>query len=222
MIPLLDDLRAACAAPLPHPDETELRAQAGLVLDWLLQHHTTLPDQNIGQSAPPVEMAERLAEPPPEEGRAFAAVLDEFAARVAPYACRVNHPRFLAFVPGAPTWLSVLGEFLCSGTNFFAGVWLEAAGPAQVELVVLDWFRQWLGLPKTTQGILTSGGSEANLTALAVARERLSEEDRGRAVLYVAEQRALVDRPARPNSSAFRAKCVDQIRPVPAWTLTID
>ncbi len=208
----LDDLRAACAAPLPHPHETELRAHANLVLDWLLHHHATLSDQELGQTATPATMADRLAEPPPETGRDFARVLEEFAAKVAPYAVRINHPRFLAFVPGAPTWLSVLGDLLCAGTNFFAGVWLESAGPAQVELVVLDWFRTWLDLPATTQGVLTSGGSEANLTALAVARERLADEDRRRAVLYVAEERHWsIDRAAK--ILGLRA---DQVQPVPA------
>jgi glutamate/tyrosine decarboxylase-like PLP-dependent enzyme len=205
-------LLAACAAPLPHPDEAELRDRAGLVLDWLLRHHVTLPDQPIGKPATVADMAALLVEPPPETGRDFAAVLEDFASKVAPFACRVNHPRFFAFVPGSPTWLSVLGDLLCAGTNFFAGVWLEASGPSQVELVVLDWFRQWLGLPATTQGVLTGGGSEANLTALAVAREPLSEDDRRRAVLYVAEQRHWsVDRAAK--ILGMRA---DQIHPVPS------
>jgi glutamate/tyrosine decarboxylase-like PLP-dependent enzyme len=208
----LDELRAACAAPLPHPDEAEMRARAGLVLDWLLRHHATLPDQPIGRPATGAEMAALLAEPPPEEGRDFAAVLDEFATKVAPHACRINHPRFLAFIPAAPTWFSVLGDLLCTGTNFFAGVWLEAAGPAQVELVVLDWFRRFLDMPATTQGVLTSGGSEATLVALAVARSRLTEAERGRAVLYVSEQRHWsVDR-----SAMVLGLRADQVRPVPA------
>ena len=181
-------------------------------LDWLLNHHATLPDQPIGRSASRAEMEQLLREPPPEDGRPFAEVLAAFADKVAPHACRVNHPRFLAFVPGAPTFLSVLGDLLCAGTNFFAGVWLEAAGPAQVELVVLDWFREWLGMPPGTMGILTGGGSEANLTALVAAREPLSEEERRRAVLYVAEQRHWsVDRAAKVMGLQS-----DQVRPVPA------
>ena len=157
-------------------------------------------------------MERLLREPPPDEGRPFAAVLAEFADKVAPFACRVNHPRFLAFVPGAPTFLSVIGDLLCAGTNFFAGVWLEAAGPAEVELVVLDWFREFLDMPPGTMGILTGGGSEANLTALVAARERLPEGERRRAVLYVAEQRHWsVDRAAK-----IMGLRPDQLRPVPA------
>jgi len=106
----------------------------------------------------------------------------------------------------------VLGDLLCAGTNFFCGVWLEAAGPSQVELLVLDWFKQFLGCPRAAAGILTGGGSEANLTALVVARERLSYEDRGRAVLYLSEHRHWsVDRAAKVIGLR-----PDQLRPVPA------
>ena len=197
---------------MPHPEADELRACAGLTLDWLLRHHATLPDQPIGQAASRADMERLLREPPPEVGRDFAAVLGEFADKVAPFACRVNHPRFLAFVPGAPTFLSVLGDLLCAGTNFFAGVWLEASGPSQVELVVLDWFREFLDMPPGTMGVVTSGGSEANLNALVTARERLSQEDRPKAILYVAEQRHWsIDRAAK--IMGLRA---DQVRPVPA------
>jgi glutamate/tyrosine decarboxylase-like PLP-dependent enzyme len=207
----LAELRSACAQPLPQPGPDALRALGQLTLDWLLEHHRTLPRQPIGRPASRQEMETLLREPPPEQGQEFPAVLGQFAEKVAPYACRVNHPRFLAFVPGAPTFLSVLGDLLCAGTNFFAGVWLEAAGPAMVELVVLDWFRQFLGLPAATQGVLTSGGSEANLTALVVAREPLAEAERRRAVLYVSAQRHWsVDRAAK--IMGLRA---EQVRPVP-------
>jgi glutamate/tyrosine decarboxylase-like PLP-dependent enzyme len=178
----------------------------------LLRHHATLPDQPIGLSASRAEMEAMLREPPPEGGRDFAAVLAEFDAKVAPYCFRINHPRFLAFVPSSLTFLSVLGDLLCAGTNFFAGVWLEASGAAQVELLVLDWFKEFLGYPAAASGILTGGGSEANLTALLVARERLSFEERGRAVLYLSEQRHWsIDRAAKVIGLR-----PDQLRPVPA------
>ncbi len=131
---------------------------------------------------------------------------------IAPRTVRVNHPRFFAFIPGAPNFLSVLGDWLCSSANFFTGVWLEASGPSQVELVVLDWLKGFLGCPPETSGLLTSGGSEATLTALVVARDRLPFADRGRAVLYAAEQRHWsVDRAARIIGLA-----AEQLRPVAA------
>jgi glutamate/tyrosine decarboxylase-like PLP-dependent enzyme len=170
----------------------------------VLHHLTTLSDQPVGHTASRPQMEGLLRQPPPEEGSDLAQVLAEFDAKVAPYAMRVNHPRFLAFIPGAPTVPSLLGDWLCAGANFFAGVWLEAAGPTEVELIVLDWFKQFLGYPATAHGILTSGGSEATLTALVVARERLSFDERARAVLYMTEHR---------HWSADRAARVIGLRP---------
>jgi glutamate/tyrosine decarboxylase-like PLP-dependent enzyme len=194
----LEHLRRQLAQPLAHPDVRALRDFSEQTLTWLLRHFTTLPDQSIGRSGSRAELETLLREPAPEQGMDFHRVLAQFEERVAAHACRVNHPRFFAFIPGAPTFLAVLGDLLCAGTNFFAGVWLEAAGPAQVELVVLDWFKELLGYPAAARGILTGGGSEANLTALLVARERLGFEERGRAILYLSAQRHWsVDRMAK-------------------------
>lgn len=208
----LEELRRRCAAPLPHPDPAQLRELSVQTLDWVLRHHATLPDQPIGHTALRAELEALLREPPPETGQDFGRVLEEFTRKVDVHAFHPNHPRFLAFIPGAPAFPSVLGDLLCAGTNYFAGVWLEASGPTQVELIVLDWFKEFLGLPGAARGIITSGGSEANLTALVVARDRLPYDERGRAVLYLAEQRHWsVDRAGR-----IIGLRPDQLRPVPA------
>jgi glutamate/tyrosine decarboxylase-like PLP-dependent enzyme len=180
-------------------------------LDWVLRHHASLPNQSIGRSASRAEMEALLREPPPEKGQNFSQVLSDFEKKVCTNAFRTSHPRFLAFVPGAPTFLSAIGDLLTGGTNFFCGVWLEASGPSMVEVLAVDWFAHILGCPAETRGIFTSGGSEANLTALVVARDALSYEERGRALLYVNEQRHWsVDRAAR-----IIGLRPEQVRPVP-------
>jgi glutamate/tyrosine decarboxylase-like PLP-dependent enzyme len=79
---------------------------------------------------------------------------------------------------------------MAAGYNFFAGVWTVAAGPNQIELTVLDWFRSWLGMPAGTSGLLTSGGSTATLTAVVAARHAAdpSSENTARLTLYTSEQ----------------------------------
>jgi glutamate/tyrosine decarboxylase-like PLP-dependent enzyme len=212
MTETIEHLRRELALPLPHPDAAALRAMVDQTATWILQHLATLPEQPVGRTASRAEMETLLRTSPPEQGRDFSHMLREFEQKVAAHAFRINHPRFLAFIPSGPNFISVLADFLCSGTNFFAGVWLEAAGPAQVELVVLDWFKEFIGYPAEADGILTSGGSEANLTALMVARERLSYEERTRAVLYVtAERHWSIDRAAK-----ILGLRPDQVHPVGA------
>jgi glutamate/tyrosine decarboxylase-like PLP-dependent enzyme len=208
----LDDLRRSLEHPLPYPEASSMKEHASEALAWLLDYRERLPDQPVGRVGSHTELAALLAGPPPETGVGFHQALAEFQQKVVPYALRLAHPRFLAYIPADPTWASVLGDLLCSGTNFFCGTWLGGSGPAQVELLVLDWFRQILGLPAETRGILTSGGSEANLTALLVARESLTFEDRPRAVLYVTQQRhGSVDRAAKVIGLR-----PDQVQAVPA------
>ena len=177
----------------------------------MLADYLQLGAGSIGHTATRPEMECLLREPPPENGLAFAEVLAEFQSKVLGHAFRPSHPRFWAFVPSAPTFASMLGDCLTGSANLFAGVWKEAAGAAQVEIVVLDWFKQFLGYPAESMGLLTGGGSEANLTALVVAREPLSADDRARAVLYASEHRHWsVDRAAK--IIGMRS---EQIRPLP-------
>jgi len=94
-----------------------------------------------------------------------------------------DHPRFFARVPGPSSFAGVLGEWLGTGFNAIASSWGGGSGPATVELVALDWLREALGLPDGTEGVLVSGGSMANLTAIAAARANM-----GPGVAYLSDQ----------------------------------
>ena len=85
------------------------------------------------------------------------------------YVSRIGHPRFFAFVPSAVTFPGLVGEMLADSYNLFVGTWVGGSGPSMLELVVVDWFREMLGLPEGTGGILTSGGSEAMVNAMVAA-----------------------------------------------------
>jgi glutamate/tyrosine decarboxylase-like PLP-dependent enzyme len=144
----------------------------------LVQRLTTLRDEAPWVGASRRELEPLLQGPPPEEGQDPSAVLERVVADVLPVAARVDHPRFFAFVPSTPTWPGILADFLSAGFNTFQGTWLGSGGPSQVELVVTDWFRQWLGYPEGAGGLFTSGGSAASLDALVVARERIGAPSR--------------------------------------------
>lgn len=195
---MLENLRRACAEPCPHPDGDELRRLAGEVVEWTIDDFERLSQARVSGAVSPEHLAALREESIPESPSPFGEVMQQFRRNIVPNTCRVHHPRFFAFVPSGPTVVSILGDWLASAANFFAGVWVEGAGPAQVELTVLEWFRTLLGMPVGTSGLLTSGGSDANLTALVAARERLSLEERRHAVLYVSHQRhSSLDRAAR-------------------------
>ena len=131
-------------------------------------------------------LAEALMEDPPEKGRPGSEVLEQAARDILPLTLRLDHPRSFAFVPTAPTWPGVLAEFMAAGYNINACTWLVASGPSQLELVVIEWFRRWLGYPEGAGGLFTSGGSAASLDAFVAAREAAGHPER--ATVYMSDQ----------------------------------
>jgi glutamate/tyrosine decarboxylase-like PLP-dependent enzyme len=178
------------------------------LVDWLGDE--TAPPL---RRATPDEMRERLGGPPPEQPESFDTILAGLRENVLPFASRVHHPAFFAFIPGSGTWPGALGDFVASAANLYAGSWMESAGPSQVELEVLGWFRDWLGLPAGTAGTLLSGGSAANITAVACARESVVGAMRDEIVVYVSDQ---------AHSSVARAARMLGLRPHQLRVLPVD
>ena len=127
-----------------------------------------------------------LLESPPEEGCSAEDVLQRVVDDILPMTTRLDHPRCFGFVPSEPTWPGVVADFLASAWNVNTCTWLVASGPSQVELVVLDWFRRWLGYPDGSGGLLTSGGSAACVDALVAAREAAGDPERP--AVYMSDQ----------------------------------
>jgi glutamate/tyrosine decarboxylase-like PLP-dependent enzyme len=151
-----------------------------------------LIDRVLDVDSPPVRrgtpeaMRALIDEPPPEEPAVEP--LDRLVLDVLAHAARVDHPRYLAFIPCSGTWPGALGDFAASALSLYAGSWAESPGPTQLELTVLGWFKDWLGYPASADGQLTSGGSQANLQALACARELRAGAMRDDLVVYVPDQ----------------------------------
>jgi glutamate/tyrosine decarboxylase-like PLP-dependent enzyme len=133
-------------------------------------------------------MERLLREDIPQKGQDALDVLQRTERDVLSNMMHTSHPRFFAFIPGPGNFIGAMADALASGYNVFAGTWLEGAGPAQVELVTLDWLRSACGLPARAGGLFTSGGSAANLAALAAARHVALEGEMQGAVAYVSDQ----------------------------------
>jgi aromatic-L-amino-acid/L-tryptophan decarboxylase len=166
----------------------DFRRLGHLAIDTIADRLAGLADAPVGRRATRAEMEARLREPMPEHGSDPALVLDTAVRDVLEPGLRIDHPRFFGFVPGPGNAVGVVADALVSGFSVFAGTWLAAPGAAMVELVVLDWLRELCGLPAETEGVLLSGGSAANLTALAVALDERAGEERTRATVYLSDE----------------------------------
>jgi len=98
-------------------------------------------------------------------------VLGVYTSVIAPSVISADSPRFLGFIPAAPTKASLLFDMLVSCASIQGISWLEASGAIAAENSVLRTIAREAGLPPTSGGCFVSGGSAGNLSALAVARE---------------------------------------------------
>jgi glutamate/tyrosine decarboxylase-like PLP-dependent enzyme len=157
------------------------------VVDRIIDHIAALDGKPAMRVSSRDALEKRLREALPRTPSAFADVLDQLWRDVFTSIGHLNHPRFFGFIPTPSNWVGVLADAVASGITPFCGTWLEGSGPTEVELVTIDWLREACGLPASAGGLFVSGGSIANLTALAAARDHRSD-DISRHVVYVSDQ----------------------------------
>ena len=179
-----------------------MRELAKHVTEVLIERSAGLPAERAWDGEFRQDLAERLMEDPPEAGRPAREVIDRAVRDVLQPAMRLDHPRAFGFVPSEPTWPGVLADYLATGFNINAATWLTASGSSQLEAVVIDWFRRWLGYPDTAGGVMTSGGSAAALDAFVAAREAAGHP--AQATVYMGDQ---------SHSAQARAARIIGIRP---------
>jgi aromatic-L-amino-acid/L-tryptophan decarboxylase len=178
-------------------------------VDMLVAQREAVPAGPALRRVSPEEMAAQLPDGP-DEARDLEALLGELEEHVLPYVSRCDHPRCFAFIPARGTFPAALTDFIASALNIYGGSWMESAGPSRLELMVLEPFKRWIGYPPGVAGILVSGGSAANMTALACVREAAGE-DGNEGLGYVSDQaHSSIARAAR--ALGLRA---DQVRVLP-------
>ena len=163
-----------------------MRQLGTAAMELLIERTGGLDDANAWNGEFRQILQDRLELAPPENGRPAAEVLDQVVRDVLPFAARLDHPRFFGFVPSSPTWPGVVADFLAAGFNINSCTWLVSSGTGQLELIVVDWMRHWIGYPETAGGLLTSGGSAASVEALVAAREAAGHPERP--TVYMSDQ----------------------------------
>ena len=81
-----------------------------------------------------------------------------------------DHPRYLAFIPSAPSEYANLFDLVVGASALYGGSWLEGAGAVFAENQALKWISDLAGLPATAGGVFVQGGTIGNLSALVTAR----------------------------------------------------
>lgn len=139
------------------------------LVDRVADHWAEMDQRPVIQEADRESLA-ALSGPVPQEPGEIEELIELVAEHALANMQNASHPRYFARVPSPGSLSGILGEWLGVGYNAIASSWAGGSGTAQLELVVIEWLRQLMGFPPGTEGVLVSGGSIGNLTALAAAR----------------------------------------------------
>jgi glutamate/tyrosine decarboxylase-like PLP-dependent enzyme len=159
------------------------------VVDAVIEHFEKQDERLPVTNASREEMDKLFSEDAPENPMPATEVLNFVLENVMTQSNVSTHRKTYAFVPGPSNYISVMSDTLATGFNIFAGGWVGSAGAAGLEISTLNWMLKLFNFPvKKGGGIFTSGGSMANLTALATARKVKCGEDFSKAIIYLSDQ----------------------------------
>ena len=166
---------AAEDAPGPEHGELELseRTMRDLVnetMDRLMPHLRGLASAPSHRNNGARKLAASLREGLPASGTDTQTVLRLLFDRVLPSGLASAAPGYLAYVPGGGLFHAAVAALIANATNRYVGIFQAAPGLVQLEQNVVRWFADLVGFPVEGGGVLTSGGSLANLAALVAAR----------------------------------------------------
>jgi aromatic-L-amino-acid decarboxylase len=169
------------------PSPEQMREMGREALEYVIGFIHGLEDAPAQHVDGALEAALRLKASPPEEGGSFDDVFASFRDAAA-RAYETCGPGYLPYVPGGGLFAASLGQFLAMAVNRFPNLWEVAPGLAQIEQNVIRWLCDLFGYPEGARGILTTGGSIANLSAIVTARHTKLGEDFADGTYYLSEQ----------------------------------
>ncbi|MGE0679573.1 MAG: aspartate aminotransferase family protein [Candidatus Binatia bacterium] len=166
----------------------EMRRLVTQAMEHIVAHVISLPQQPSADVEGGVELARTLVEPLPTQGQSVSELLELLFARVIPKSFNTAGPGYLAYIPGGGIFHTAAANLITDAVNRYMGLWLAAPGLAQIEANVIRWFCEIIDYPRSANGLLTTGGSLANFSALVTARRERLPENFLTGVLYASDQ----------------------------------
>jgi aromatic-L-amino-acid decarboxylase len=175
----------------------EFRKQLHELADWIADFREHIERLRVAPNDKPGAIRDQLPKRGPEEGESFEKILIDVDHIIVPGMVHWSHPMFLGYFGWTSTAPGILGEILSAPLNVNAMTWRTCPAATELETVVIDWLRQWVGLSDEFEGVVYDTASVGIMHALAVAREeaapatrKLGLTDRGlpRFRIYTSDQ----------------------------------
>jgi len=159
----------------------EFRRQLHELADWIADFRENIESLRVAPDPAVAGLGAvraRLPAQPPEDREPFEKILSDVDRLIIPGMVHWSHPMFLGYFGWTTTSPGILGEIITAPLNVNAMTWRTCPAATELETVVIDWLRQWLGLPDEFGGVVYDTASVGIMHALAVAREQAAPSTR--------------------------------------------
>ena len=174
-------------------------------VDWVASYLDRIGELPVLAQVEPGELTAKLPSSAPESGEPFANVLRDLDELIVPALTNWQHPRFFAYFAVTASEPGILAELISAALNQVALHWRASPASTELELRVVDWVRQLLGLPDGWHGHIEDTASTSTLAALVAARHVT-----GRNVVVCSEHaHSSVEKAARMLGMTLRKAPVD-------------
>jgi len=149
---------------------SRFRDDLDLAADWVDGYRRRVGELPVAAQVEPGAIRAGLPASAPEQGEPFEAMLRDLDDVILPGITHWNHPRFFAWFANTGSEPGILAELLIASLNVNSMTWLSSPAATELEVTVLDWLAQLLGLPREWHGHIEDTASTATVAALAAAR----------------------------------------------------
>jgi len=159
----------------------ELRRDGQAALKWIADYLERAPELPVLAQVKPGEILSHLPQHPPRTGQPFAELLQNLDRSILPGVTHWQSPNFFAYFPANSSPPSVVGELLSAGLGVQGMLWATSPACTELEIRVLDWLVEMLGVPSeflstgAGGGVIQDSASSANLCAMLAGRERATQ-----------------------------------------------
>ncbi len=154
------------------------RDQLHKLADWIADYREKIAERRISPNAKPGAVLEQLDSAPPETAAPLKEIFAEIDRVIVPGVAHWAHPQFMSYFGCTTTSPGILAEMMTGALNVNAMTWRTSPAATELETLVLDWLRQWLGLPNEFTGVVYDTASISTMHALATAREQAAPNAR--------------------------------------------
>ena len=156
----------------------EFRRWLREVADWIADYRENIGEQRIAPNDKPGAILARLERSAPETAASLDEIFADVEQLIVPGIAHWAHPQFMSYFGCTTTSPGILAEMVTGALNVNAMTWRTSPAATELETLVLDWLRQWLGLPEKFRGVVYDTASTSTMHALASAREEAAPNTR--------------------------------------------